>query len=124
MTSAPDWLAAFPLQPATQAVDALRDGWTQLAERPRADFNPKTNEAALTKRLKVYVENYTARQHGLLGMWSAEDVIGEVDLATGAMIQERRTDIVYGWNDTEQGMRLVFEFKRMDRLFRTTFDSG
>lgn len=115
MTSAPDWLAAFPLQPATQAVDALREGWTQLAERPRADFNPKTNEAALTKRLKVYVENYTARQHGLLGMWSAEDVIGEIDLATGAMIQERRTDIVYGWNDTEQGMRLVFEFKRMGR---------
>lgn len=115
MTSPPDWLAAFPLQSATEAVDALWEAWAQLAERPRPDFNPKTNEAALTKRLKIYVENYTARQHGLLGMWSAEDVIGEIDQATGALIQERRTDIVYGWNDTEQGMRLVFEFKRMGR---------
>ncbi len=115
MTSQPDWLAAFPLQSATQAVDALWEAWAQLAERPRPDFNPKTNEATLTKRLKIYVENHTARQHGLLGMWSAEDVIGEIDQATGALIQERRTDIVYGWNDTEQGMRLVFEFKRMGR---------
>ncbi|MET4349265.1 LysR family transcriptional regulator [Bradyrhizobium sp. RT9a] len=40
---------------------------------------------------------------------------GEIDLSTGALIQERRTDIVYGWNDTTQGMRLVFEFKRMGR---------
>ena len=115
MTSTPDWLAAFPLQSATQAVDALREAWTELAQRPRADFNPKTNEAALTKRLKIYVENHTARQHGLLGMWSAEDVIGEVDPTTGQLVEERRTDIVYGWNDTVQGMRLVFEFKRLGR---------
>lgn len=118
MTSTPDWLTAFPLQSATQAVDALREAWTQLAERPRVDFNPTTNEAALTKRLKIYVENYTARQHGLLGMWSAEDVIGEFDSASGALIEERRTDIVYGWNDDAQGMRLVFEFKRLGRQKR------
>lgn len=118
MSSAPDWLAAFPLQSATQAVDALREAWTQLAERPRADFNPKTNEAALTKRLKIYIENYTARQHGLLGMWSAEDVIGDLDPDTGELIEERRTDIVYGWNDAAQGMRLVFEFKRLGRQKR------
>jgi hypothetical protein len=115
VTSSPDWLAAFPIQSATEAVEALRDAWTQLAERPRADFNPKTNEAALTKRLKICVENYAARERGLLGMWSAEDVIGDIDPSTGALIQERRTDIVYGWNDTTQGMRLVFEFKRMGR---------
>ncbi|MET4483392.1 hypothetical protein [Bradyrhizobium sp. F1.13.3] len=42
-------------------------------------------------------------------------MIGEIDLSTGALIQKRRTDIVYGWNDTTQGMRLVFEFKRMGR---------
>ncbi|WP_354098797.1 hypothetical protein [Bradyrhizobium sp. S3.2.12] len=39
----------------------------------------------------------------------------ENNLSTGALIQERRADIVYGWNDTTQGMRLVFEFKRMGR---------
>jgi len=115
VSSAPEWLAAFPLQSATQAVDALREAWTELAERPRADFNPETNEATLTKRLKIYVENYTARQHGLLGMWSAEDIIGELDPATGQLIEVRRTDIVYGWNDTAQGMRLVFELKRLGR---------
>jgi len=115
VTSTPDWLAAFPIQSANEAVEALRDAWTQLAERPRADFNHKTKEAALTKRLKIYVEDYTAREHGLLGMWSAEDVIGEIDPSTGALVQERRTDIVYGWNDAAQGMRLVFEFKRMGR---------
>ena len=90
----------------------------ELADRPRASFNPATKEDALTKRLKVYVENYTARQRGLLGMWSAEDIIGDIDPATGDLIQERRTDIVYGWNDDAQDMRLVFEFKRLGRQKR------
>ncbi|MES2251672.1 MAG: Fis family transcriptional regulator [Pseudomonadota bacterium] len=114
-TPATNWLAAFPIQPATEAVEALRQGWMELAQRPRAEFNPKTKEDALTKRLKVYVENHVARQHGLLGMWAAEDIIGEVDPVTGAMIEERRTDIVYGWNNAAQSMKLVFEFKRLGR---------
>jgi hypothetical protein len=89
-----------------------------LSDRPRSDFNPKTNETALTKRLKVYVENYTARQRGLLGMWAAEDIIGEIDPVTGEMIEERRTDIVYGWNDEAQDLKLVFEFKRLGKQKR------
>jgi len=115
VTEAADWLSAFPLHPATEAVEALRQGWSELAARPRPDFNPKTREDALTKRLKVYVENHVARERGLLGMWAAEDIIGEVDSATGAMIEERRTDIVYGWNNDIQSMKLVFEFKRLGR---------
>lgn len=115
MTRSVDWLAAFPLQPATEAVEALRQGWSELAARPRPDFNPKTKEDGLTKRLKIYVENHVARQRGLLGMWAAEDIIGDIDPATGAMVEERRTDIVYGWNDEFQGMKLVFEFKRLGR---------
>lgn len=110
-----DWFAAFPIQPATEAVEALRQGWTELAGRPRPDFNPKTKEDGLTKRLKVYVENHVARERGLLGMWAAEDIIGDVDPNTGAMLEERRTDIVYGWNDDVRGMKLVFEFKRLGR---------
>jgi hypothetical protein len=55
VTEAADWLSAFPLHPATEAVEALRQGWSELAARPRPDFNPKTKEDALTKRLKVYV---------------------------------------------------------------------
>lgn len=115
MTGAADWLSAFPLQPATEAVEALRQGWSELAARPRPEFNPKTKEDALTKRLKVYVENHVARERGLLGIWAAEDIIGEIDPVTGVLIEERRTDIVYGWNNDVQSMKLVFEFKRLGR---------
>lgn len=115
MTSATTWLTAFPIRPATEAVEALRQGWSELASQPRPDFNPKTKEDALTKRLKIYVENHVARQRGLLGMWAAEDIIGEIDPVTGALIEERRTDIVYGWNDDVQGLKFVFEFKRLGR---------
>ncbi|NNM77969.1 Fis family transcriptional regulator [Sphingomonas sp. ID1715] len=115
MTTPVDWFAAFPIQPATEAVEALRQGWTELASVERADFNPKTKEGALTKRLKIYVENYTARERGLLGMWAAEDIIGEIDPVTGELIEERRTDIVYGWNNDVGAMKLVFEFKRLGR---------
>ncbi|NIJ42080.1 hypothetical protein FHS78_002373 [Parvibaculum indicum] len=118
MTVADDWLTAFPIQPATEAVEALCQAWAELAERPRSDFNPKTNETALTKRLKVYIENYTARQRGLLGMWAAEDIIGDIDPATGEMLEERRTDIVYGWNDSSRDLKLVFEFKRLGKQKR------
>ncbi len=115
MTATADWLTAFPLQPATAAVDALLQGWADLSVRELPDFNPKTKEAKLTKKLKVYVENYVARERGLLGMWAAENVIGEIDPATGDWIEERRTDIVYGWNDETREIKLVFEFKRLGR---------
>lgn len=118
MTAPVDWLDAFPIRPATEAVEALRQGWTELAARPRPDFNPKTKESGLTKRLKVYVETYVARERGLLGMWAAEDIIGDIDPSTGTLIEERRTDIVYGWNDDVRAMQLVFEFKRLGRQKR------
>lgn len=110
-----DWLTAFPIQPATEAVEALRQAWSELAAVARPNFNPKTKEDGLTKRLKIYVENHVARQRGLLGMWAAEDIFGDVDSETGAMIEERRTDIVYGWNNDVVSMKLVFEFKRIGR---------
>ena len=112
------WLSAFPIQPATEAVEALRQAWFELAKRPRTEFNPKTRESALTKGMKIYIENYTARQRGLLGMWAAEDIIGDIDPVTGSIIEERRTDIVYGWNDQVQDLKLVFEFKRLGRRKR------
>ena len=110
-TAFDDWYAAFPIQSATEAVEALRQAWTELAARPLPGFNPKIREGALTKKLKIYIENRTAPQRGLLGMWAAEDIIGDVDPSTGAIIEERRTDIAYGWMD----MKLVFEFKRLGR---------
>lgn len=62
MTSTDDWRSAFPIQPATEAVEALRQAWNELTDRPRPSFNPTTKEDALTKRLKVYVENHVAPQ--------------------------------------------------------------
>lgn len=115
MTVAQDWFTAFPIQQASRAVDALSQAWSELAATRKPFFNPSTKEPALTKALKVYVENHTARQHGLLGMWAAENVIGDIEPSTGQMIQERRTDIVYGWNDQVRDMKLVFEFKRLGR---------
>lgn len=115
MTATAGWLAAFPIQPASAAVDALIEGWKELSARELPHFNHKTKEGALTKTLKIYVENHVAPRHGLLGMWSAESVIGDVDPATGERVEERRTDIVYGWNDATHGIQLVFEFKRLGR---------
>jgi len=115
VSSPSDWVAAFPLRPASEAVAALRDAWRDLTSRPAWGITPKMHEPALTKTLKVYIENVTAPERGLLGMWTAEDVIGEIAPATATLIEERRTDIVYGWNDASRDMRLVFEFKRLGR---------
>ena len=111
------WRSAFPLQTARAASEALLEGWDDLASAPCGWFNAKTREPALTKRLKVYVQNHVARQRGLLGMWAAENVIGELDTTTGRF-KERRTDIVYGWNDDVRSFELVFEFKRLGRQKR------
>lgn len=115
MTAPDDWLTAFPLKPAAAAAEALQEAWSELARVPRPHFNPKTKEPDLTKTLKIYVEREVAPKRGLLGMWAAEDVIGDVNPTTGARIEERRTDIVYGWNSESAGMQLVFEFKRLGR---------
>lgn len=106
------------MQPVTKAVEALQEAWADLAARPLPKFNPKTKEDALTKTLKIYIENFVAQKCGLLGMWAAESVIGIADPATGEVINQRRTDITYGWNDQNQDLQLVFEFKRLGRQKR------
>jgi hypothetical protein len=54
-------------------------------------------------------------------MWSTEGVINDFDPETAVLTNERRTDIVYGWNDDQRGLaiQLVFEFKKVDRLARS-----
>lgn len=115
MAALPEWLAAFPIQPATSAVEVICEAWQELTARRLPYFNERTKEPGLTKRLKIYADDVVSPRRGLLGMWSAEDVIGSVDPQTGALNEERRTDIVYGWNDSGTSLRLVFEFKRMSR---------
>ena len=117
MDAISDWRDAFPLRPAVAASDALLQAWSELASTPRPWFNAKTTEPRLTKRLKSHVERHVARQHGLLGMWAAESIGGELDVTTGRF-EERRTDIVYGWNDEATSLELVFEFKRVGKRKR------
>ena len=113
MDAVSDWRSAFPLHSAAEASDALLQGWRDLAAVPRPGFNRRTREPALTKRLKIHVENHIAYERGLLGMWAVENTIGDIDPSTGELLEERRTDIVYGWNDASNRFELVFEFKRV-----------
>jgi hypothetical protein len=111
----PEWLSAFPLRHATEAVDALCESWRVLAASDKPHFHPGSREPQLTRVLKAHVENVTARERGLLGMWATESVINKVDFTTGQIVEERRTDIVYGWNNEAVGIQLVFEFKKLGR---------
>ena len=107
------WATAFPLGTANDALEAVCDSWAILASRPRPNFHKKKREEHLTRVIKTHVEHVTAPKHGLIGMWAAENVINRVDFETGTILEERRTDIVYGWNDQTQGYQLVLEFKKL-----------
>jgi hypothetical protein len=113
------WLDAFPIRPAAEAVEAIYESWQRLASVHRPGFHPLRSEPDLTRVLKAHVEYVTARERGLLGMWVAEGIINEIDLDTAELTEERRTDIVYGWNNDQTGIQLVFEFKKIDRLARS-----
>ena len=117
MTAEIDWLDAFPIRPATEAVEALCESWHMLARLP--GFHAGKREPELTRMLKTHIEGVTARSRGLLGMWAAENVINLIDPETAELKEERRTDIVYGWNDATTGIQLVFEFKKVDRRARS-----
>jgi hypothetical protein len=116
LTAGEGWLAAFPIRPAADAVEALCESWHTLAAVRRVGFHRGTHEPQLTRVLKAHVERVTARERGLLGMWATEAVQNEVDFETAKLSEERRTDIVYGWNNERVGIQLVFEFKKLDRL--------
>lgn len=118
MSTAADWAAAFPIRPATDAVEVLLDGWSILALVSRPNFHPGMKEPALTKALKAYVE-MLARERGIFGLWAAESVHQEiVNADTMQLSCEKRTDILYGWNDDSRQLELVFEFKKLGRQKR------
>lgn len=114
MTAGTAWLAAFPLAEATEAVRAVRAAWDHLAAVPRPKFHHRVAEPHLTRVLKRYVDRVVSREFGLLGFWSTEGVENEVDFETGDILDERRTDVLYAWNNEHQAMQLVFEFKKLD----------
>src|SRR6185437_16153585 len=112
------WFDAFPRDTAAQAATAICKSWNFLLSRPQ-NFHRGMKEPKLTKAIKIHVEQVTAREAGLLGMWAAENVIGMMDLKTGAVTDERRTDITYGWNDNGGSIQLVFEFKKLSKYAKS-----
>jgi hypothetical protein len=65
--------------------------------------------------LKAPVESVTARNRGLLGMWAAESVVNVLDPITAVTREDRRTDIVYGWNNEVAGLQLGSSSRRNRR---------
>ena len=113
------WATAFPIRPASKAVEALCESWRILSSVKQSHFHSKTREPVLTRKLKAHVERVTSPNYGLLGMWATEAVHNEMDFHTGKLTEERRTDIIYGWNNEEVGIQLVFEFKKLSRSARS-----
>lgn len=118
MSTIPDWRAAFPIRPIRDAADALCDSFRALAAQPLPGFHPRKREPDLTRALKAYVEQVTSRERGLLGMWATEAVLNVIDKNSAEIKEERRTDIVYGWNNESVGVQVVFEFKKMSKKSR------
>ena len=115
--SSSNWFAAFPLREVARAVDAVHESWCALVQMQ--GFHADKREPDLTRMLKTHVERVTAPKHGVVGMWAAEPVINRIDPETAEVLEERRPDIVYGWNDASGGIQIVFEFKKLDRYARS-----
>jgi hypothetical protein len=106
-------LALFPRTAATQAVDALCVSWNRLADRYKPEFNHKTYEHRLTRRL-VFLLRSWSDDFGLMGHWGSEQEVGDINPDTGELIDPKRTDIQYQWNDSKRKLELVFEFKKLN----------
>lgn len=113
------WRTAFPVADVERAVDVLIEAWTTLAAKKTKHFCHTTPEPILTRALKTYIADVVAPRRGVLGMWAAEGVINQINSKTLKIVEERRNDIVYGWNNTSVDIQIVFEFKKLNRLARS-----
>lgn len=107
------WLSLFPRTEAAQAVDALCVAWNRLADRYKPEFNHKTYEHKLTRSLVFLLRNWSDN-FGLMGHWGSEQEVGEINPDTAELIDPKRTDIQYQWNDSTRKLELVFEFKKLN----------
>lgn len=108
------WLKIFPLAEAENAVDAVCQGWDELAYREAPGFQRCTHEPDLTLVLTEYLRDVISPRYGLLGNWGAENVGGKIDPRTLKITERYRTDIQYRWNDEVRSLDIVFEFKKLD----------
>jgi hypothetical protein len=108
------WLKIFPLPQVSKAVDVLTEGWHELANHPKPNFNHETHEPDLTLVLTQYLRDVLGYQRKLLGSWTAEENCGVIDYTTGKIFKRTRTDVQYRWNDTKENYSVIFEFKKLD----------
>lgn len=113
------WLKVFPIPQASKAVDALTEGWQEMATHPKPAFNHETHEPDLTLVLTAYLRDVVSYKKRLLGYWTAEDNHGSIDFTTGKIAKRTRTDIGYHWHDDKENFSVVFEFKKLDRHERS-----
>lgn len=116
MTAGTAWMEAFPMDQANRAVEALLRSWREMASKERSHFSPKIREPKLTRVVRAHVRNKVAPEMKLLGHWGTEGVENEVDMETGEILEEGRTDIEYMWNNETVQLTLVFEFKKLTAL--------
>ncbi|RWA88229.1 MAG: Fis family transcriptional regulator [Mesorhizobium sp.] len=110
----PDWLAAFPLPKIMQAAHVVFDAWKDLSAFDRTNFNKRSKEPQLTKVITDRAKSL-GRSRGINGSWLPEVVWNVVDPLTAEIKEERRTDILYVWNNEQMTVELVFEFKRLKK---------
>ncbi|MHB8446811.1 MAG: hypothetical protein ACYC9P_02625 [Rudaea sp.] len=115
------WLDAFPLNQAKNAVDALVESWKHFASVSRPGFHHRIPEPRLTRVIRDYTRKVTAPQRRLLGYWGTEGVENVVDYDTAEVLDERRTDISYSWNNASTQIVLIFEFKKLSASSRAYY---
>ena len=116
MSAGTAWMQAFPVEQANRAVEALMRSWREMASQERLHFSPKTKEPNLTRVVRAHIRKKVAPEMKLLGHWGTEGVENDVDLETGQILDEGRTDIEYTWNNESFQLTLVFEFKKLTSL--------
>lgn len=112
--SQPAWLDAFPLPNVQRAAAVVFDAWAELASVERTNFNKRSKEPHLTKVITDRAKSL-GRSRGIQGSWLPEVVLNVVDPLTGEITEERRTDILFAWNNEHMTIKVIFEFKRLKR---------
>lgn len=115
-----DWTAAFPLNQAQDAADVVFDAWRELSSRYLPHFNRQTSEPKLTKIIAARATALGADRR-VQGAWLPEVVIPVLDETGTKIAEERRTDILYVWNNDHLTIQIIFEFKLLKRGFATVY---
>ena len=116
------WINAFPVAKAEDAVRAVKEAWSYLTLIYRPYFNPKIKEPDITLILVSLLRDVVSEQLGLRGQWGAENVSARIDVNSGKILEKRRADINYLWNNDCLSINIIIEFKKF-RSTKTSIDN-